>query len=92
LHNPKAKVVYDILAQKGGARLYSQLTFLAESASDGDGPPTQGMKDLAEELGRELAEHAEEFARIRATDIAKANELAQKLKVPMIWMPARPRR
>ena len=30
LHNPKAKVTYDILAQKGGAKLYSQLF-----ASDG---------------------------------------------------------
>src|SRR5262249_27845070 len=30
LHNPKARIVYDILAQKGGAKLYSQLAWLLE--------------------------------------------------------------
>src|SRR5262249_10880327 len=31
LHNPKAKVVYDIFAAKGGAKLYSQYAFLFET-------------------------------------------------------------
>src|SRR5262249_14203452 len=30
LHNPKAEVPYDILAHKGGAKLYSQLAWLYE--------------------------------------------------------------
>jgi len=30
LHNPKAEVTYDILAQKGGAKLYSQLATLLD--------------------------------------------------------------
>jgi len=91
LHNPKAKVTYDILAQKGGAKLYSQLSALLDFASEGDGPPTQGMKELAEDLEKELAEHADEFLRVRTEDVGKLNELAQKLKVPMIWIPARPK-
>ena len=42
LHNPKAKVTYDIFAAKGGAKLYSQYAFLFDVVKDGDGPPTQG--------------------------------------------------
>lgn len=91
LHNPKAKVAYDILAQKGGAKLYSQLATLLDQAADGDGPPTQGMKDLADDLEKVLDEYADEFEQVKATEVARANELAQKLKVPMIWIPARPK-
>jgi len=91
LHNPKAKVSYDILAQKGGARLYSQLSALLDFASEGDGPPTQGMKDLAEELESELSGYDDEFRKVKTEDLARVNELAQKQKVPMIWVPARPK-
>jgi len=88
LHNPKARVVYDILAQKGGARLYSQFGSLLAFASSGDGPPTQGMKELAEELEKELGEYEAEFGRLKSGDVVKVNELARKLNVPMIWIPA----
>jgi hypothetical protein len=91
LHNPKAKVSYDILAQKGGARLYSQLSALLDFASDSDGPPTQGMRELADDLEKELSEYAEEFQQVKTEDVGKLNELAQKLKVPIIWIPARPK-
>src|SRR5207247_1219086 len=36
LHNPKAKVVYDILAMKGGAKLLSQLAPLYQWVKDAD--------------------------------------------------------
>lgn len=91
LHNPKAKVTYDILAQKGGARLYSQLVSLMVFASGGDGPPTQGMKDLAEELEKELGEYDEAFGKLKAEGVVQLNELARKLNVPMIWIPTRPK-
>jgi len=91
LHNPKAKVTYDILAQKGGARLYSQLGSLLGFATGGDGPPTQGMRDLADDLEKELSEHEEAWGKLKSEDIAKLNELARKLNVPMIWVPARPK-
>ena len=46
LHNPKAQVTYDILAQRGGAKLYSQLGALYEWAKDTDDGPTQGMREV----------------------------------------------
>src|SRR5262249_43841535 len=49
LHNPKAKVAYDILAQKGGAQLYSQLVWLFEQLKDADGPPSEGLKEQYKE-------------------------------------------
>jgi hypothetical protein len=91
LHNPKAKVTYDILAQKGGAKLYSQLVSLMVFASSGDGPPTQGMKDLADDLEKELGEYDEAFGKLKAEGVVQLNELARKLNVPMIWIPARPK-
>lgn len=54
LHNPRARVTYDILAQKGGARLYSRLIFLYETLNDSDGPPTQGLREVFGEQRREL--------------------------------------
>ncbi|WP_157369342.1 WD40/YVTN/BNR-like repeat-containing protein [Zavarzinella formosa] len=86
LHNPKAKVVYDILAQKGGARLYSQLSSLLAFAANGDGPPTQGQRQLAEDLGRELTELEAEWDKVKTDDIAPVNDLAQKQNAPMIWL------
>jgi photosystem II stability/assembly factor-like uncharacterized protein len=91
LHNPKAEVTYDILAQKGGAKLYSQLGSLLGFAMNGDGPPTQGMKDLAEELEKQLAECDEEFRKLQAEEVVQLNALARKLNVPMIWVPSRPK-
>jgi hypothetical protein len=87
LHNPKAKVLYDVLAQKGGAKLYSQLGGLFGFASTGDGPPTQGMTDLAEALEKELTEYEEALARLLSEELARVNELARKLNAPMIWIP-----
>jgi hypothetical protein len=87
LHNPKAKVVYDILAQKGGAKLYSQLIFLFEAVAVGDGPPTQGMKELAADLEKELNELTAEFDQVRTADVPQLNELAKSLSAPTIWIP-----
>jgi photosystem II stability/assembly factor-like uncharacterized protein len=53
-HNPKAEVTYDILAMKGGARLYSQQSFLYDVVKDGDGPVTQGMREVHADQRREL--------------------------------------
>mgnify|MGYP000950775765 CR=1 FL=1 len=54
LHNPDAEVAYDILAKKGGAKLYSQLATLFGFLIDSDGPVTQGMRETYEEWSREL--------------------------------------
>ncbi len=52
LHNPKAEVTYDILAERGGARPYSRLSPLQMWAAEGLGPPTEGMKQVLAGLER----------------------------------------
>src|SRR5262249_42855043 len=64
LHNPKATVTYDILAQKGGAKLYSQLVPLYDTVKDSDGPVTQGMRDAFAEHARELRGLEKEWQRL----------------------------
>lgn len=91
LHNPKAKVTYDILAQRGGARLYSQLTSLFEFVKEGDGAPTQGMKELYAELAAELNQRDMEWQKLLTGEIAKYNALAKKLDLPGLWAPALPK-
>ena len=87
LHNPMAEVSYDILAQKGGAKLYSQLGGLYAIVISGDGPPTQGMIEFAGDLEKELELHAVQFDNIKKSDIGKVNDLARKALAPIIWMP-----
>jgi len=86
LHNPKAEVSYDILAMPGGAQLYSRLAPLYSWAHDGDGRPTQGMRDVYAELKKELDVRAAEWSAILETDVpalnAKARELAPDFVVP----------
>jgi hypothetical protein len=86
LHNPKAEVTYDILAMPGGAKLYSRLAPLYSSAHDGDGRPTQGMRDVYAELKKELDALDAEWEAILETDVpalnAKARELAPDFVVP----------
>src|SRR5437870_8001685 len=79
MHNPKAEVTYDILAQKGGAKLYSQLGVVLEYVKDSDGPPTQGMQTMATDLFRELQQYDADFAVLVSNDLAKLNEAAKKL-------------
>ncbi|MBD3854461.1 MAG: hypothetical protein IFJ96_06735, partial [Acidobacteria bacterium] len=56
IHNPHAEVDYDILGGRhGGAKLWSRLSWLFDTAGDHDGPPTQGQTEVGEELATELA-------------------------------------
>ncbi|HEV3258441.1 MAG TPA: hypothetical protein VG013_16310 [Gemmataceae bacterium] len=88
LHNPKAEITYDILAQRGGARLYSQLAFLYESARDSDGPPTQGMREVYDEERRELQELGRELSGLLTGDLAKLAETARRLGIPAVIVPS----
>ena len=87
LHNPTAEVVYDILAMKGGARLYSRLSPLADVARDGDGPPTQGAREVHAELRRELDQYAAEWNALVSGDIATLNRRAAELGVAYVTVP-----
>jgi photosystem II stability/assembly factor-like uncharacterized protein len=87
LHNPKAKISYDVFAARGGAMLYSQLTWLLGNVIDGDGPPTKAMADLAADLEKQLNSHVAEFDQLVKDDLAKLNEAAKKLGVPELYVP-----
>ncbi|MCU1265592.1 MAG: glycosyl hydrolase [Acidobacteria bacterium] len=84
LHNPKAEIVYDILAMRGGARLYSRLSYLYDSVTDSDGPPTQGAKEVYADQKRELESYGAEFKQLISTDLSRLNELAKRLDFPIV--------
>jgi photosystem II stability/assembly factor-like uncharacterized protein len=87
LHNPKAKVTYDILAFKGGAKLYSQLSSLYSFVSDGEGAPTQGMTDVYADYSKELTTVLSEVDRFLATTLGELNNKAKAKDWPTIFVP-----
>jgi hypothetical protein len=87
LHNPKAKISYDIFAARGGAMLYSQFAWLLTSVTEGDGPPTKAQLELADELEKELMGHVNAFESLAKDDVAKLNEAAKKRGVPELYVP-----
>jgi photosystem II stability/assembly factor-like uncharacterized protein len=87
LHNPKAQVTYDIFGPKGGAKLYSQYAFLFETVKDGDGPPTQGMREVYAELSAELGRLTSEFQALVGGDLARLNDRAKQLDLPTVIVP-----
>jgi photosystem II stability/assembly factor-like uncharacterized protein len=87
LHNPKAKISYDVFAARGGAMLYSQLTWLLGNLTDGDGAPTKAQQELADELHKELDTHLAALDTVLKEDVAKLNESAKKLGVPELYVP-----
>jgi hypothetical protein len=90
LHNPKARISYDLLAERGGARLYSKLLVLYDVCLDADGPVTQGMREVLRDHETELAKYREMWHNLLTEDLAQLNELAAKLGVPAIWVPQQP--
>ena len=88
LHNPKAKVVYDILAMKGGAKLYSQMSQLYEWTKDSDGPITQGMREVYADQAKELERLLAEWNALRSGDLARLNSEARKLDIPHVLDPS----
>jgi hypothetical protein len=89
LHNPAAEVTYDILAMKGGARIYSRLSPLMSAVVDGDGAPTKGMRDVFEALSAELSKGVGEYDALVATDLAQLNARSAKAGVGHIVVPPR---
>jgi photosystem II stability/assembly factor-like uncharacterized protein len=87
LHNPKAKISYDILAQKGGAMLYSQLAWLLTNLTEADGVPTKAQDELAADLDRQLTVLANRFDALAKEELVRLNEAARKLGVPELYVP-----
>jgi photosystem II stability/assembly factor-like uncharacterized protein len=87
LHNPKALVSYDILAMRGGAKLYSRLIQLYGFAGDSDGVPTQGMREVYADQAKELQQLETEWRKLLAEDLAAINKQAEALKLSHIIVP-----
>ncbi len=79
MQNPKATVVYDILAQRGGTKLYSRLSPLMTWVVEGDGAPTQGDREVYAEQRKELDGYQARFQAILDQDLAAVNRLASSL-------------
>jgi photosystem II stability/assembly factor-like uncharacterized protein len=84
LHNPTAEVVYDILAMRGGARLYSRLSPLQMWALESNGAPTAGMTQVLTEQEKELAALETETKQFISGDVAKINQRATRLNLPFV--------
>ena len=84
LHNPTAEVVYDILAMRGGTRLYSRLAPLEMWAIEAEGVPTAGMQQVLEKQEQELTALAAETQRFVSGDIAAINQRATQLGLPFV--------
>jgi photosystem II stability/assembly factor-like uncharacterized protein len=87
LHNPKAEIAYDVLAMKGGAMAYSRLSPLFEFAKNGDGPPTQGMKNVYAAVKKDLDAADAEWKALVNTDLAALQKQAEALDLPKIYVP-----
>jgi len=83
-HNPKAEVVYDILAFRGGVQLYSRLAGLYEAASGTDGAPTQGVRELFAEQRKELDSRDTDLKKLLDDDLGTLNAMAKKLDLPTV--------
>jgi photosystem II stability/assembly factor-like uncharacterized protein len=84
LHNPSAEVVYDILAMRGGTRLYSRLAPLLMWAVEADGPPTAGMTEVLAAQEKELAQLDRETQGFLADDVAGLNATASRLGLSFV--------
>jgi hypothetical protein len=85
LHNPLAEVNYDVLAGRdGGAKLYSRLGWLASGAWEHDGPPSQGMREVASQLETEAKEQQAALDRVLQMDLADFNAGAARIDLPFV--------
>lgn len=84
LHNPTAEVVYDILAMRGGARLYSRLSPLQMWALEASGAPTSGMMQVLVEQEKELAALEAEAKQFLAADVTRINQRAAQLNLQFV--------
>jgi photosystem II stability/assembly factor-like uncharacterized protein len=87
IHNPKAEVTYDILAFKGGAKLYSRLAPLYNWAAEANGAPTQGMREVYADQRKELDGYVAELRTLIDRDLMAVNSLAAKLGIQYVVVP-----
>jgi photosystem II stability/assembly factor-like uncharacterized protein len=91
LHNPRAEISFDILAMKGGAKLYSQLSFLFDTCIRSDDLPTEGMHKMYQGLRHDLDVYEGDMRRLESVDVTSFNERCKRLDVPYIFVRSAPR-
>jgi photosystem II stability/assembly factor-like uncharacterized protein len=84
LHNPEAEVAYDILARRGGAKLYSRLSPLLMFVNEGDGVPTQGQREVFTAQQKELAELEGELSGLLDKNLTAIQLAAKRLDLPFV--------
>jgi hypothetical protein len=87
LHNPRARITYDILAMRGGAKLYSLVVPIYCIVRDADGVPTQGMRELFAERSKELEGVLAEW-KTQLGAVAGLNAQAKTLGLDYVAVPA----
>jgi photosystem II stability/assembly factor-like uncharacterized protein len=90
LHNPKAKIMYDLLGQKGGPQIYSQFNSVFFGLTGSDGQPTQGQLELYTAQSRLLEGVEADLKTLIDGDLKKLNDMAKKLDLPAIHVPKGP--
>ncbi len=84
LHNPTAEVTYDILAMRGGTRLYSRLAPLQMWASEAEGTPTAGMQQVLDQQEQELKTLTADADQFLSSDVSAINQRASQLGLPFV--------
>jgi len=87
VHNPRAEVVYDILAQRGGAKVYSRLAPIYTSVIEADGAPTQGMREVYAMIRKDLDALDGQFKGLVTGDLAALNRSARDLNLGDVMVP-----
>jgi photosystem II stability/assembly factor-like uncharacterized protein len=87
LHNPNAKVVYDILAFEGGAQLYSQISPLYAFALQSDRPPPQGQRERWAELQPQLDALLADIEALKQNEISALETALANAKIPRLILP-----
>jgi predicted RNA-binding Zn ribbon-like protein len=87
LHNPAARVSYDILAGPDGARLYSRLSPLFSFAIEGDGAPTQGLREVYAGQASELEALEKELGEALGAPVQELNRRAAEAGLGLVNLP-----
>ncbi len=88
MHNPEAKVVYDVLAgREGGAKLYSQISNLYSDIQGSDFAPTQGQTGQLDENLEALAAIDAELRSIQGSELARLESQATAIGLPHVILP-----
>jgi photosystem II stability/assembly factor-like uncharacterized protein len=88
LHNPTARVTYDILAGKNntGSKLYSILAGVYDFVKSTDTPVAYGMKEVFAEEIKNHERFAAEWQSLMTSDIAAWNTAARSVDVPHVMI------